>query len=343
MFEPKALRQRAELIEKTDLSPEALLQGMSSEMFEQRLMTLFKSYDIDHSGGLDQNEFIACLESLDLQLSYAEMVALMASADTEHTGLLKFGDFVGFFTHNLLSLEREKHLRLLQSSMNAQAPVAEKGHISAEVTSQEQEDFMEHLSRVFKLSDPEESGFISFEEFEGVLRSFNVNASKYLMDVMLSELHIDQHGLLEYNVAVSSCGELLKVCRARESAHEEHKLKEDWAEAKAEEIIKSHEVELNHIVNYLKARIRRINEDISEPTARYNELVSLFRSSASGLGRFEANRLIAQLLTEREDMGAEAEWTATEVVETAPAVMVSVAGMGAELGMGALVGTGVGA
>ncbi|KAJ1384148.1 hypothetical protein B484DRAFT_410895, partial [Ochromonadaceae sp. CCMP2298] len=54
MFEPKALRQRAELIEKTDLSPEALLQGMSSEMFEQRLMTLFKSYDIDHSGGLDQ-------------------------------------------------------------------------------------------------------------------------------------------------------------------------------------------------------------------------------------------------------------------------------------------------
>ena len=64
MFEPKALRQRAELIEKTDLSPEALLQGMHSEMFEQRLMTLFKSYDIDKSGDLDQNEFIACLESL---------------------------------------------------------------------------------------------------------------------------------------------------------------------------------------------------------------------------------------------------------------------------------------
>jgi hypothetical protein len=27
MFEPKALRQRAELIEKIDLSPEALLEG----------------------------------------------------------------------------------------------------------------------------------------------------------------------------------------------------------------------------------------------------------------------------------------------------------------------------
>ena len=40
MFEPKALPQRAELIEKTDLSPEALLQGMSSDMFEQRVFDL---------------------------------------------------------------------------------------------------------------------------------------------------------------------------------------------------------------------------------------------------------------------------------------------------------------
>lgn len=48
MFEPKTLRQRAELIEKTDLSPEALLQGMTTDEFLQKMTTLFKSYDIDH-------------------------------------------------------------------------------------------------------------------------------------------------------------------------------------------------------------------------------------------------------------------------------------------------------
>jgi Ca2+-binding EF-hand superfamily protein len=222
MFEPKALRQRAELIEKTDLSPEALLQGMQSDMFEQRLMTLFKSYDIDKSGSLDQNEFIACLESLDLQLSYAEMVALMASADVNHTGALSFQDFMGFFTHNLLNLERERHVRLMQNSMNSQTHVVpldplaeilspEQDLDNAEVSNAEQNEFIDHLTNIFKLSDTDASGRIPFEEFENVLRTFNVTASKYLMDVMLGELHVDEQGMVEYSEAVVSCGELLKV------------------------------------------------------------------------------------------------------------------------------------
>lgn len=215
MFEPKALRQRAELIEKTDLSPEALLQGMSSEMFEQRLLTLFKSYDIDHSGGLDQNEFIACLESLDLQLSYGEMVALFAAADVEHTGILKFIDFMDFFTHNLLNLEREKHLRLLQSSMTTQAsnkPAFDaEGNAIVDVTAHEQEQFVDRLLNVFKLSDPDNTGLIEFEEFQTVLRTFHVHASQHIMDVIVSELHLSEDGKVKYRDSLSICSELLKV------------------------------------------------------------------------------------------------------------------------------------
>lgn len=221
MFEPKALRQRAELIEKTDLSPEALLQGMHSDMFEQRLMTLFKSYDIDKSGSLDQNKFIACLESLDLQLSYAEMVALMASADVDHTGALKFPQFMGFFTHNLLNLEKERHVRLMQTSMNNQAQTTAEAHdqvhigagvaSGGDVTNAEQNEFIDHLTNIFKLSDTDDSGKIPFEEFENVLKTFNVTASKFLLDVMLSELHVDEQGMVNYSEAVVSCGELLKV------------------------------------------------------------------------------------------------------------------------------------
>ena len=226
MFEPKALRQRAELIEKTDLSPEALLHGMQqqNDMFEQRLMTLFKSYDIDKSGTLDQNEFIACLESLDLQLSYAEMVALMASADVEHHGVLSFSDFLGFFTHNLLNLEKERHIRLMQNTMQQQHNTTNTTNtiVTNEtfdnntnnteiVTNTEQNEFIDHLTNIFKLTDTEASGNIPFEEFENVLRTFNVYASKYLMDIMLSELHVDEEGMVKYSEAVVSCGELLKV------------------------------------------------------------------------------------------------------------------------------------
>lgn len=42
MMEPKALRQRAELIEDTDLSPEALLKGMTTKDFSKRVTALFR-------------------------------------------------------------------------------------------------------------------------------------------------------------------------------------------------------------------------------------------------------------------------------------------------------------
>jgi hypothetical protein len=47
----------------------------------------------------------------------------------------------------------------------------------------------------------------------------------------------------------------------------------------------------------LKAKIKRINESVVDPNMKFNELVNLFRSPASGLARFEANRLINRLLS----------------------------------------------
>jgi Ca2+-binding EF-hand superfamily protein len=85
MMEPKALRQRAELIENTDLSAEALLQGMSTAAFSKKIMTLFRSYDVNSDGLLDQDEFISCLQALELQLSKVEMLALFDAADVKHT------------------------------------------------------------------------------------------------------------------------------------------------------------------------------------------------------------------------------------------------------------------
>lgn len=209
MFEPKSLRQRAELIEKTDLSPEALLKGMSSEMFEQRLLTLFKSYDIDHSGGLDQNEFIACLESLELQLTYGEMVALMAAADTKHHGYLRFDEFVSFFTRNLLHLEREKHIRLLQASMQKDhKSVVKEGGKMADL----RESFVAKLVDIFKLSDPDNTGFIDYDDFEDILKNFlGKSSSKFKQEVMLSELHISDDRKVCYIDSVETCGDLLQV------------------------------------------------------------------------------------------------------------------------------------
>ncbi|KAJ1385975.1 hypothetical protein B484DRAFT_12318 [Ochromonadaceae sp. CCMP2298] len=137
------------------------------------------------------------------------MVGLMASADTGHTGVLKFENFVGFFTRNLLSLEREKHIRLLQTSINAQKAVTTE--VVAAVTTQEQSDFIEHLTTVFNLYDKDNTGYIHFTDFESVLVKFSLQSSKYLVDVMLTELQVKEDGMVNCKEAILQCNELLQV------------------------------------------------------------------------------------------------------------------------------------
>lgn len=311
MFEPKALRQRAELIEKTDLSPEALLQGMSSDMFEQRLLTLFKSYDIDHNGLLDQNEFIACLESLDLQLTYGEMVALMAAADIEQHGYLKFEEFVGFFTHNLLNLEREKRLRLLQSSIQVESG----GNASGNKKDEQEQDLITRLMHLFQLYDPEDTGFIRFEDFDSILHNFSLHSSKFLMDLMISELQVNDDGLVEYSKSLKLCGDLLKVFKAKESALEEHRQKEAQAEAKALKFAQVSVEETNRIVKYLRHKIKEISELQMDSFAKYSEIQNAIRAPHSGLSKSEANMIISKLF-----MGISSGKVASENVNTSSTV-----------------------
>lgn len=63
------------------------ITGISSSDFEKQLRTMFISYDTDKSGGLDQEEFIRCLKSLELELTETEMVGLMILADPGNIGI----------------------------------------------------------------------------------------------------------------------------------------------------------------------------------------------------------------------------------------------------------------
>ena len=122
MFEPRALRQRAELVDKTDLSSKSLTEGLGKAQEEERLKALFKTCDSDKSKGLNEVEFQRCLDSLELELGPDETIALFACAEKNDNNELAFPDFVTFFNKNLIHLEREKHVRILQSTLHKHHP-----------------------------------------------------------------------------------------------------------------------------------------------------------------------------------------------------------------------------
>jgi Ca2+-binding EF-hand superfamily protein len=234
MFEPKTLRQRAELIEKTDLSPEALLSGLSTDEFKQKLHTLFKSYDIDHSGALDKDELKSCLQALDFHLSDGEIAALRVAADLRTTGALSMDDFVNFFTQNLLQLEREKHIQILQKALHVKGPnnMKRQQQIPARVggvlgmmgagnssiignTLKQDvvtvEQYSAHLETFFKLADSNGSGLLERAEFESLLMTLDINISPFQLECIMSEMDLNHDNKISYREFIPIAADLLAV------------------------------------------------------------------------------------------------------------------------------------
>ena len=204
MYEPHALKQRAELIEKTDLTPETLLEGVSPEVFKRRLLTLFKSCDTDKSGYLDMKEFKLCLESLDLKLTPSEIQALMASADADGNGTVDFEEFAEFCAHNLMHLEREKHIRAIQAAMK-------HSDESGKNVDMDHEEFQNHLRKVFHMADSNGSGFLSHNEINSLFHSLNIHLNPFELSVIISEADLNQDGLINYEEFVPVCSDLIRV------------------------------------------------------------------------------------------------------------------------------------
>jgi Ca2+-binding EF-hand superfamily protein len=68
------------------------------------MLTLFKSYDVDRSGGLDFDEFKSCLESLEFKLTENDIISLREHTNTKKaTSNISFDEFQQFFMRNLLT------------------------------------------------------------------------------------------------------------------------------------------------------------------------------------------------------------------------------------------------
>ena len=237
LLKPKNLLRRAEMIESKDLSCESLLKGLSSIEFEKQLRTLFISYDSDHSGGLDLNEFIRLLSSLELGMTVTEMTGLMVIADPNSIGVIEFDDFVKFLSLNLIHLEREKRVRKMQTSFQFRSRSATlvednnnnnnnneyKNKNNANnsnnasqnnmvINSLEVQNIQNLLTRLFEFSDREKNGFLSFTEIQKILlSSYQKEVSYYEIEIMLSDIDVNIEGEINYRNCLTELAKTLSV------------------------------------------------------------------------------------------------------------------------------------
>jgi len=307
MFEPKALRQRAELIEKTDLSSENLMDALTHSLEELtgRVSGLFNACDVNHSGSLNLAEFVLVLNSLEFELTEEEIEAYFSLIPlSRQDGEITLTEIVKFLSENLPSLQRKKQNRKLVSELHSK----HSANPDKESVKKEAEVLEGRLRDILTISDTENTGFLTREEFKVVLQNLDLSISNLEMDMILAEADRsdgDDDGLIDYIMFLPDCVKLLQTFIARENAMGENANQERMAYEKAEAIATASRSEIMQVAAYLRSRLTIIDTQLHFPAERRHAVSELVHNPHSGLTKTEGNALISWLFDDNDSADSE--------------------------------------
>jgi Ca2+-binding EF-hand superfamily protein len=333
MFDPIALRQRAELILMEDLSTRSLLLNIDDDLFISRIEGLFNSHDLDHNGGLDEAEFRRCLQSLELELREDEISGLMISAQVKAScenikGLIKFSDFHKFLKSNLQNLEVQKHLRNLvtllhedvsqriyeayavshanMDKVTAKERIERDNHTKVLFLHKEVDVLHRKLQMIFSSYDIHNTGLIAFGEIISMFRLFNLGFTNTQIDFLCATIKPTEGNVnVEISKASSLLIEILKTVKSKYCIQESKNQKDVSAKRKSEILLKNCQQDLASIVKYFANRINVIENTVSDAVDRITTLQLVFHSKHSGFSRRECAEMYDKLFENIENWAQE--------------------------------------
>ena len=127
-------------------------------------------------------------------------------------GTIDFEEFATFCAHNLLHLEREKHIRALHNSIHKQATQL----FNKDTDVDDKQELADHLLQVFKMADEDGSGHLNHAEIESLFHSLDIRLSDFELNCVMAEADTNHDGLIEYTEFIPVCVELLQLYRLNE-------------------------------------------------------------------------------------------------------------------------------
>lgn len=309
MFEPKALRQRAELIEKTDLSSENLLNTLGkdgTDALAEKFKGLFESCDVNRSGLMNIAEFILCMKALDFHLSDEELEAYFSSIPAQYSkdddGALipeiTFDASLNFLRDNIRAMERKKQGRILAATLHGDGTSLEQTEAKA--------DMEKRLESLFSLGDEDKTGFLTSEEMYRLLSSLDLEITEVELDMILAEadrMDGDEDGLIDYKLFLPLCVDLLVTYLARKAGNEEDIKNEKMAAEHADAIVVASKDEIMQIASYIRTRLIVIDEGVKGESNRYNALHDILHDFHSGLTKTEATAIHDHFVARAKGVG----------------------------------------
>jgi hypothetical protein len=111
-------------------------------------------------------------------------------------------------------------------------------------------------------------GYLPHKDLEDILRSLDLKMQDYHLHSILSEIEMNEDGLVSYKEFIPICVDLLMTFKAKEKVNRERSRKEEDAMKKAQEIVANSSKDINFTVHYIMDNVKLIDETIEDEDVR---------------------------------------------------------------------------
>jgi Ca2+-binding EF-hand superfamily protein len=178
-------RERMQASEdQCQLAAEELMGQQPEEQLQKHIRAMFMSADVDNSGYLSRNEFIACMQDADLGLTKKEIVAIMSELDANDDGKIEYGEFVPLAKSIVLDFIK---MKLMEGSAK-------------------QSVLMEFFITKFAEADARDTGKLSCDAARSVLADCGMSA--FLVENLIATANVDRSGNVSYKRFARVCAEV---------------------------------------------------------------------------------------------------------------------------------------
>jgi Ca2+-binding EF-hand superfamily protein len=181
---------------------------LNPDELRAKIEELFQDADADGNGFLDRKEFKSVFQGLqdELGLSLKDVKKIMAEADENDDGVIEYAEFAPVAVDVVNSIYAKQDYEAEQEARKEDA-IADAREFLLHGMPREELEAM--LGDVFQKADADGNGWLSRKEFTTCIKEADLGFTRKEINVLMSEVDMDDDGKISYDEFVPLCFTLL--------------------------------------------------------------------------------------------------------------------------------------
>merc|ERR1711871_1518446 len=226
MAQAQAYAEAVNAAEMRQEAEEYVLNGMTQQELESALRDMFDAADVDGSGTIGLKELRSVLAQMGVNLSDAELNAVLFNLDTNKDGMLSIQEFLPVAFEMLVNVVmdfREHAMMQQRAQAEAEIETQEKAQDIADATGMSLQQLSETLEGIFIAHDADGNGVLDQSEFARCISELGnqIGIDRRVAAQIFRAVDVNGDGVVEWHEFVQPAVQIIHSSMAQAQAYAE--------------------------------------------------------------------------------------------------------------------------